>query len=79
MSAADQEQTNATIAIDMIDRKLGLARQLGATDAFNAATPDVEAAIKQATGGGIPSRDIPLFKKGKLLVDALMSDHIRLD
>ena len=34
-------------------------------------------------GGGIPSRDIPryirLFKKGKLPVDALMSDHIRLD
>jgi alcohol dehydrogenase len=34
-------------------------------------------------GGGVPSRDIPryirLFKKGKLPVDALMSDQIKLD
>jgi len=139
MAGADR-----VIAIDMVDRKLDLARQLGATDAFNAGTPDVEAAIKQATGGGVdyafemagsapalemayritrrggttvssglanpsrmmsipavtlvaeertlkgsylgggvPSRDIPryirLFKKGKLPVDALMSDRIRLD
>ena len=139
MAGADR-----VVAIDMIDRKLDLARQLGATDVFNAGTPDVEAAIKQATGGGvdyafemagsapalemayritkrggttvssglanpskmmsipavtlvaeertlkgsylgggIPSRDIPryirLFKKGKLPVDALMSDHIKLD
>src|SRR3954469_933389 len=139
MAGADR-----VIAIDMIDRKLDLARQLGATDAFNAGTPDVEAAIKQATGGGVnyafemagsapalemayritrrggttvssglanpsrmmsipavtlvaeertlkgsylgggvPKRDIPryirLFRKGKLPVDALMSDHIRLE
>ena len=139
MAGADR-----VVAIDMIDRKLDLARQLGATDVFNAGAPDVEAAIKQATGGGvdyafemagsapalemayritkrggttvssglanpskmmsipavtlvaeertlkgsylgggIPSRDIPryirLFKKGKLPVDALMSDHIKLD
>ncbi|WP_158044987.1 zinc-dependent alcohol dehydrogenase family protein [Skermanella pratensis] len=132
------------IAIDMIDRKLDLARPLGATDVFNAGTPDVEARIKQATGGGVdyafemagsapalemayritrrggttvssglanpakmmsipavslvaeertlkgsylgggvPKRDIPryirMFKKGKLPVDALMSERIGLD
>ena len=44
MAGADR-----VIAIDMIDRKLDLARQLGATDVFNAGTPDVEATIKQAT------------------------------
>lgn len=139
MAGADR-----VVAIDMIDRKLDLARQLGATDVFNAGTPDVETRIKQATGGGVdyafemagsapalemayritrrggttvssglanpskmmsipavslvaeertlkgsylgggvPKRDIPryirMFKKGKLPVDALMSERIRLD
>ncbi|EWY40304.1 alcohol dehydrogenase [Skermanella stibiiresistens SB22] len=139
MAGADR-----VVAIDMIDRKLDLARQLGATDVFNAGAPDVEARIKELTGGGVdyafemagsapalemayritrrggttvssglanptkmmsipavslvgeertlkgsylgggvPKRDIPryirLFKKGKLPVDALMSERIRLD
>jgi alcohol dehydrogenase len=139
MAGADR-----VVAVDMVDRKLDLARQLGATDVFNAAAPDVEAAIKQLTnggvdyafemagsapalemayritrrggttvssglanptkmmsipavslvaeertlkgsylGGGVPKRDIPryirLFRKGKLPVDALMSEHIRLE
>ena len=34
-------------------REAGLARQLGATDTYNAADPDCAAAIRAATGGGV--------------------------
>lgn len=41
------------IAIDLSDEKLGLARQLGATDTYNATDPECAAAIRAATGGGV--------------------------
>jgi alcohol dehydrogenase len=41
------------IAVDLSDEKLGLARQLGATDTFNAADPACAAKIIAATGGGV--------------------------
>jgi len=41
------------IAVDVSDEKLGLARQLGATDTFNATDAGCAAAIRAATGGGV--------------------------
>ena len=41
------------VAIDLSDEKLGLARQLGATDTFNPSTPNAADEIKAATGGGV--------------------------
>lgn len=41
------------IAVDLSDEKLAIARDLGATDTFNAADPDVVAKIKAATKGGV--------------------------
>lgn len=41
------------IAIDVADDKLGLARQLGATDTFNAGDPDCVAKVIEATRGGV--------------------------
>ncbi len=41
------------IAIDLSDAKLGLARQLGATDTFNAGDPDCAEAVRAATDGGV--------------------------
>jgi alcohol dehydrogenase len=41
------------VAIDISDDKLGLARQLGATDTFNASSPNAVDEIKAATGGGV--------------------------
>ena len=41
------------IAVDLSDEKLGLARQLGATDTYNAADPGCAADIRAATGGGV--------------------------
>lgn len=40
------------IAVDLLDRKLGLARQLGATHTINAAQTDPVQAIKDLTAGG---------------------------
>ena len=40
------------VAIDLLDSKLALARQLGATDTFNANDPDCVEAARAATGGG---------------------------
>src|SRR6201989_1996719 len=40
-------------AIDLSDDKLGLARQLGATDTFNPGSPNAVDEIKAATGGGV--------------------------
>jgi alcohol dehydrogenase len=39
------------IAVDLSDAKLGLARQLGATDTFNAGDPDCAKDIRDLTGG----------------------------
>jgi alcohol dehydrogenase len=41
------------VAVDLSDDKLGLARQLGATDTFNPKSPDAVEAIRSATGGGV--------------------------
>jgi alcohol dehydrogenase len=41
------------IAVDLSDAKLGLARQLGATDTFNAGDPACAEDIREATGGGV--------------------------
>ncbi|MDJ0895243.1 MAG: zinc-dependent alcohol dehydrogenase family protein [Alphaproteobacteria bacterium] len=41
------------VAVDLLDDKLNLARQLGADDAFNAKDPEVAQKVKAATGGGV--------------------------
>lgn len=41
------------VAVDLSDEKLGLARQLGATDTFNAGSPDAVNDIREATKGGV--------------------------
>ena len=41
------------VAIDVLDDKLALARQLGATDTFNAADADCVEQVREATGGGL--------------------------
>ena len=41
------------VAIDIADSKLGLARQLGATDTFNATDPDCVEKVIEATKGGV--------------------------
>jgi alcohol dehydrogenase len=41
------------VAVDILDDKLALARQLGATDTFSAGAEDAVAQIKEATGGGV--------------------------
>jgi alcohol dehydrogenase len=41
------------IAVDLSDDKLGLARQLGATDTFNAGAADAVKDIREATKGGV--------------------------
>src|SRR5215216_7326796 len=41
------------VAVDLSDEKLGLARQLGATDTFNAGSPDAVSEIREAVKGGV--------------------------
>jgi len=41
------------IAVDMLDNKLEVARQMGATDTVNAADTDAVAAIHEMTSGGV--------------------------
>src|SRR6478672_9101055 len=41
------------VAIDLSDDKLGLARQLGATDTFNPGNPNAIDEIRSATAGGV--------------------------
>lgn len=43
----------AVVAVDLNEQKLGLARQLGATHAFNAADGDIVDKVKAATNGGV--------------------------
>jgi alcohol dehydrogenase len=42
-----------TVAIDLSDDKLALAKALGATHTFNAADPDIVGKVKEATQGGV--------------------------
>jgi alcohol dehydrogenase len=42
-----------TVAIDLSDDKLALAKTLGATHTFNAADPELVERVKKATGGGV--------------------------
>jgi len=44
---------NPIVAVDVLDEKLALAKQLGATHAVNGKTGDVPAQIKEATNGGV--------------------------
>ena len=46
-------QAHTIVAVDLSDKKLTLARELGATHTFNAATHDVATAIRDATKGGV--------------------------
>jgi alcohol dehydrogenase len=41
------------VAVDVLDDKLALARQLGATDTASAAEPDCVDKVREATGGGV--------------------------
>ena len=41
------------VAMDLSEHKLAFARELGATDTFNARDPDIVAEVKAATGGGV--------------------------
>ncbi len=41
------------VAIDVLDEKLALARQLGATDGFNAKDADCVSKVREATEGGV--------------------------
>src|SRR3989442_975760 len=41
------------IAVDLSDEKLGLARQIGATDTFNAGSADAANDVRAATNGGL--------------------------
>jgi alcohol dehydrogenase len=41
------------VAVDLSDNKLGIARQLGATDTFNAGGANAVEEIRAATGGGV--------------------------
>jgi alcohol dehydrogenase len=41
------------IAVDLSDEKLGLARQIGATDTFNAGTAEAANEVRAATSGGL--------------------------
>jgi alcohol dehydrogenase len=131
------------VAVDLSNDKLGLARQLGASDIFNAGAPDAVSQIRDVTSGGldfvfemagsvramdlayritrrggttvtaglpppdhtfalpqvnlvaeertvkgsyigtcVPQRDLPryieLYRRGRLPVDRLMSDHLKL-
>ena len=43
----------SVMAVDLSDDKLGLARQLGATETFNAGISDAAEAIRAATNGGV--------------------------
>lgn len=53
LMAAVASSASAVVAVDMLDSKLALARELGATHCFNAADPDVIQKVKDATGGGV--------------------------
>lgn len=47
------QSARTLIAVDLSDRKLALARELGATHALNAGEPDLVERIRDLTGGGV--------------------------
>jgi alcohol dehydrogenase len=51
------------VAIDLSDEKLGLDRQFGATDTYDAAAPEVIEDIREATGGGVPLAPVRLHSR----------------
>ena len=51
--AAQVAGATRIVAVDMLESKLALARQLGATDAFNAGDGEVVDKIREATQGGV--------------------------
>ena len=53
MLAARAAGSREVIAIDTLDDKLKLARQLGATHTVNATSPDAVEQVKSITGGGV--------------------------
>ena len=53
MLAARLSGCRAVIAIDMLDEKLDLARQLGATHVVKASDPKAVEAVKDISGGGV--------------------------
>ncbi|MDX1431148.1 MAG: zinc-dependent alcohol dehydrogenase family protein [Gammaproteobacteria bacterium] len=75
------------IAVDVNAAKLGLARQLGATDVFDAGDEDCAAAVREATGGGVdfafemagavPAMELAYatLRRGGTVVSAGLSDH----
>lgn len=56
------------IALDLVDDKLALARQLGATDTFDAGDADCARAVRDATAGGV---DVALEMAGSVKAMAL--------
>jgi alcohol dehydrogenase len=53
MLAARAAGSREVIAIDTLDDKLKLARQMGATHTINATAPDAVEQVKAITGGGV--------------------------
>jgi alcohol dehydrogenase len=53
MLAARAAGSRQVIAIDTLDDKLKLAKQMGATHTINAASPDAVEQVKAVTGGGV--------------------------
>jgi len=51
--AARMLEAEHLVAIDMNDRKLAVARELGATATVNAASPDAAEQVREITGGGV--------------------------
>jgi alcohol dehydrogenase len=53
MLAARLSGCRTIVAIDMLEEKLALAKQLGATHTLNARDPDCVEAVRELTGGGV--------------------------
>ncbi len=51
--AARMLEAEHLVAIDMNERKLAVARELGATATVNAASPDAAEQVRELTGGGV--------------------------
>ena len=51
--AARMLEARHLVAVDMNERKLAVARELGATATVNAASPDAAEQIRELTGGGV--------------------------
>jgi S-(hydroxymethyl)glutathione dehydrogenase / alcohol dehydrogenase len=53
VQAARLAGASRIIAVDMVEHKLGIAKDFGATDTVNAGDTDAVAAVKELTGGGV--------------------------